>query len=276
MDAFKRFSLALMAAVVVAGATPAFSQTRDTRPTEPDRPTIEQGEKGGGGSDRAEPERVNRLPQPSPGTACEAHADGNGFWEVTVTNETGKTIPAGTVLTLYLQPGNVQKTFKLETDWYSGTGIDVTVKAGEFELGARCVVKVMPKRADTGGRGLPQPEGEVPWYAQGPATFRCIELHVITDDAVVVRLFNDGATAIPAGTKIVFQLPDGQWYTLVLEEDWEVNTDMSVHITYTEALEKIWTDKWPGCPYVKVETGYNGPAVDEQGSVPQVDPSKVP
>jgi hypothetical protein len=279
MDAFKRFSLALMAAVVVAGATPAFSQTRDTRPTEPDRPTIEQGEKGSGG-DRAEPERVSRLPKPSPGTDCEVRADGNGSWEVTVANESGKTISAGTVLTLYLQPGNVQKTFKLETDWYSGTEIDVTLKAGDFELGARCVVKIMPTRADTGGSGLNEADGEVPWYAQGPVGFTCLGLTVYAEDHAYITLVNDYAAVIPAGTKIVFQLPDGQWYVYILKADWGLNVPLKVSVHLSEGLEQTFID-WqaddgPRCPYTKVETGYNGPAVGEVGSVPQIDPSKVP
>jgi hypothetical protein len=275
MDALKRFSLALMAAALVVGTTPAFSQTRDTRPTEPDRPTTEQGEKDSS-EERADPAQSRRLPKATPGTDCEAHADGNGAWEVTVANESGNTLAAGTVLTLYLQPGNVQKTFKLETDWYPGTEIDVTVKAGDFELGARCVVKIMPKRADTGKPGL----GGVPWYAQGPVGFTCLGLTVYSPDHAYITLVNDYAVVIPAGTKIVFQLPDGQWYVYILEEDWGLNVPLKVSVHLSEGLEQTFID-WqaddgPRCAYTKVETGYSGPAVEEQGSVPQIDPSKLP
>jgi len=264
----KAISLLALAALLAGSASPAFAQ-RDTRPE--DRPQIETSEDHDERDDRPD---VGRLPKGTAGTECELVWDGDQISGVLLSNDTGKTIPVGTVITVYIQPGNIQKQFKVTVDWHAGTEVDIANDFGGVSSIATCSMKVQPERAES--RGLPQPEGELPWYEQGPLAFRCLAPWVISENSVMVGLFNDGAAVIPAGTKIIFQLPDGQWYTVILEEDWQRNTEILVKIHYTDALKEIKPGTWPGCPYVKVESGYNGPGVEEQGLVPKIDPSKIP
>ena len=119
MDVLERFSLALMAAVVVVGAAPAFSQTRDTRPEQPDRPTTEpqrpsvgSDRQGDGDSQVSDGPIVERsLPASPPGFECLIAADGTSLEYAYVVNNTGKTIPHGTMITWYVQPGNIVKHY---------------------------------------------------------------------------------------------------------------------------------------------------------------------
>lgn len=276
MDAFKRFSLALMAAVVVAGATPAFSQTRDTRPTEPDRPTIERGEKGSS-EERADPAQPGRLPKGTPGTACELAWDGDQISGVLLTNDTGKMIPVGTVITVYIQPGNIQKQYKVTANWHPGTVVDIAVDVGSVTSIAACSMKVQPDRSGQ----LPQPEEETPWYLKGEVSFYCfVNWHWNPPPARPFILFeNDGDVMIPAGTKIVFMLPLGEAMTYVLEEDWFPGQSLELPMNYSHEMQDFYIQhdkEHQACTYEKVETGDTGPAVEEQGPVPGIDPAKVP
>ncbi|KQW78223.1 hypothetical protein ASC89_15650 [Devosia sp. Root413D1] len=276
MDAFKRFSLALMAAVVVAGATPAFSQTRDTRPTEPDRPTIEQGEKGGS-EERADRAQPGRLPKGTPGTECKLAWDGDQISGVLLTNDTGKMIPVGTVITVYIQPGNIQKQYKVTADWHPGTVVDIAIDVGSVTSIAACSMKVQPDRSGQ----LPQPEPEKPWYMQGEVSFYCTV--VWRWDPPPGRPFvsfkNDGDVMIPAGTTITYMLPLGEAVSYVLEKDWHPGQYLEVAMHYSLEMQEFYIihDKeHQACSNETVVTGDYGPAVEEQGPVPGIDPAKVP
>lgn len=95
-------SISLLAlGAIIALATPAFAQ-RDTRPA-PDRPKIERP-----GTDERAEVNTDRLRERTPGMACELTWDGNLISGVVVKNDTGKTITAGTVVTVYIQPGNIE------------------------------------------------------------------------------------------------------------------------------------------------------------------------
>jgi len=141
MDALKRFSLALMAAVVVAGATPAFSQTRDTRPTEPDRPRIDRSDHDGSSGDADEPEATT-APRITAGIGCMVDQRDGDKLEAKLVNATGKAIPAGTVITVYIQPGNIQQHYKLPKDWGPGFALRVSLDANDVQLPAFCSVRV--------------------------------------------------------------------------------------------------------------------------------------
>lgn len=276
MDAFRRFSLALMAAVVVAGATPAFSQTRDTRPTEPDRPTIEQGEKGGS-EERVDPAQPGKLPKGSPGMLCELTWDDNEIVGVLVTNDTGKLIPAGTMVTVYVQPGGIQKQYKVTADWHPGQALDIAIDIGGVQSIAACSIKLKPER---NSNELPQPAEDTPWYLSGKVEFSCSVNwnSSVAPAQLYIGLMNRGNVTIPKGTKIVFVLPSGEWMTYVLEKDWLPGEVFTLPLAYSNERGDFYGHKPSGqkCTYTKVETGELGPAVEEQGPVPQIDPSKVP
>jgi hypothetical protein len=269
MDALKRFSLALMAAVVVTGTTPAFSQTRDTRPTEPDRPTIERSDDDNGEAEVTE--RIHRLPKGSPNISCAVIFDGTDFVEITVSNDTGKTIPAGTVITLYVQPGDVEKLYKLETDWDPGTEIEVMLKAGDIKAPARCSVRVKPERAE---RGLPQPEKDVSWYAAGDVDFECVVIEKY--GKLLVQFKNTGEISILAGATFTYTLPWGQTVTYVLDGPVGAGSIFEVSLETTDEMMDYFNSGKPlACTFTSVDTGYVGPIV-EDGGVPQIDPAKVP
>ncbi len=164
MDALKRFSLALMAAVVVAGATPAFSQTRDTRPEQPDRPTTEPQRPSTGGDSQGDADSevsdgpiVERsLPASPPGFQCLIDTDGTSVAYAYVVNNTGKTIPHGTMITWYVQPGNIVKHYKVEIDWLPGHSIWIPDSSNALKtLPAFCSISLQAPREDP---NLPKPE----------------------------------------------------------------------------------------------------------------------
>lgn len=243
MDALKRFSIAAMATLLVAGLTPALAQTRDTRP-EPQRPRVENG--GGSDSSSTDIKIEPRLPKSTDGVRCLIKQT-HGGPEVTVVNGTGKVIPAGTVVTFYMQPGNIQKTFKLETDWQPGQPIAVPVKLAELPQDAECAVKLAtpdggpePETKDEPlEEGDAQPPGPAPDLPTGegdpePITFVPVleEEPVIlqgqtsctlrpTNDAATlwgVDIVNLGPDPWPIGTKIHLKMPDGTEAIFVIED----------------------------------------------------------
>lgn len=131
----KAISLLALGALVTTGIMPA--NARDTR-TETDRPRIES---GGGGDSRPEEQAKPRLPKSTVGVRCVIKEGHSGFGAQLV-NGTGKVIFAGSVVTVYIQPGNVQKQFVLETDWLPGDPLPVPLKGVELTAVSTCAVKV--------------------------------------------------------------------------------------------------------------------------------------
>lgn len=253
MDALKRFSLALMAALVVVGATPAFSQTRDTRPTEPDRPNVESGDSGG--SSESAPADEPRLHKSTAGIGCLVK-DLHGSPAVLAVNGTGTVIPAGSVVTLYIQPGSIEKLFKLDTDWQPGQSISVPLKLAQFPEGAECAVRLsdgnganapgesseeqLPAAGPDAGStkdapsddGSALPEGPMPDLPTGEGdpdgglipqgfvdvvnqpSFTCQVW--VKRDGVWVYFTNTTGESLPPGTKVTVKMPDGSTleYTL--------------------------------------------------------------
>lgn len=266
----RTISLLALAALLVGAASPAFAQ-RDTRPEE--RPQIEKSEHHDERDDRSDD---GRLPKGTPGTTCELVWEGDQINGVLLSNDTGKTIPVGTVITVYIQPGNIQKQFKVTADWHAGTVVDVTIDVGAIQSIAACSIKVKPER---NSKELPQPSEKARWYDGHEVAFGCSVGWdgTVEPNQLYVQMWNDSDVAIPAGTKLVFVLPSGEWMTYVLETDWAPKTAFRLPLTYSSER----ADYYSGfnsrvCTYTKVETGDLGPAVEEQGPVPGIDPAKVP
>ncbi|WP_156387386.1 hypothetical protein [Devosia sp. Root105] len=225
MDAFKRFSIAALATILVAGAAPAFAQdTRDTRPQQ-GRPIIEHGDEGGGS---VEPGQKQRLPKSTEGVRCLVK-EGHGGPEILAVNGTGQVIPAGTVVTFYMQPGNVQKLFKLTDDWAPGQSLAIPVKLAELPDDAECSLKLksspepeMPAD-DPVPAAEPEPEPEdqpagqdwVPpegWVSIQSDQFSCkVYDHQYAWEPTPSILFfaNTSGGTLPAGTKVIITMPDG-------------------------------------------------------------------
>lgn len=136
----RTISFLALAAVIAVSAAPAFA--RDTR-LETDRPTLEH--PGGGDSDRGTDIEA-RLPKSSKGMRCHVGETRNGIAYVEVVNDTGKTIPAGSTVTIYTQPGNVQKLFTVHKDWQRGQTLDVPLKGVKFAEDETCAVRVSVKK----------------------------------------------------------------------------------------------------------------------------------
>jgi len=250
MDAFKRFSIAALATILVAGAAPAFAQdTRDTRPQQ-GRPIIEQGDEGGGS---VEPEQKQRLPKSTEGVRCLVK-EGHGGPEILAVNGTGKVIPAGTVVTLYLQPGNIQKLFKLETDWQPGQSIGIPVKLADLPEGADCAVKL----ADAAEQQPVADEPNTPNGGEDEPDYSSEQLPGHRDPAIVDEVSctvfgsaepgynylvfaNTGTSTLPAGTKVAINMPDGSVYTYEVGAPYVPGGDWGIDGLFPDGIPEGWT-----------------------------------
>lgn len=247
-------SILALGAVVAAFVSPALAQ-RDTRPET--RPTIE---KGDGDSDR--PVIELRLPKSTRGMQCEIGGTRNGIAYVEVVNDTGKTIKAGSTVTIYTQPGNVQKSFVVEKDWKPGQKLDVPLKGVTLAADAECAVRVSPpKRVETPDTPTepetPPEEPEAPAPLEPPVPdlggvneyetgdtgpmpgFDDPNMVVSANCEVIafsqVSINNSGNVPWPKGTHIKVTFPNGQ----VLEFD----GDGFVHEgDYGVPNELLWPD----------------------------------
>ena len=69
-----------------------------------------------------------------------------------------------------------------------------------------------------------------------------------------------------------------RWMTCVLEQDWLPGEVFKLPLPYSNERGDFYGHLPSGqkCTVTKVETSETGPAVEEQGPVPPIDPSKVP
>lgn len=234
MSPFKVFCAAATAAITIAGLSPAYAQTRDTRPDpEPDRPRIETNNSGRG--DAGSAETAPRLPKASPGIDCILDDDSAHNLEATVVNKTGKTLSAGTILTLYVQPDNIQKLFKLETNWLPNMALSVPLKGAGIQLPAFCAVKVSTARteaeppAGVNDPGLPAGPGTPGGAASEnnddnlnkllfmpgdkvKTSFSCMVVYDEQTGHYLMQFTNTGNVTLPEGTHILYSYPDGYTY----------------------------------------------------------------
>lgn len=195
MDALKRFSLALMAAVVVAGATPAFSQTQDTRPTEPDRPTTEQSDDGRGETRPDRPQEdheettdrsaeTNRSAKPNlPIDITCKFGDDNGY--IYLENTTGSIIPDGTVIA-WSSSNGAHGVFEVNGDWWPGhsNGAHVGKGVNHDDL---CDVSFVPIR-------------------KTPDKTLLCQAKVGPNGELIVTFTNTSPYAVPAGVNVGYQV----------------------------------------------------------------------
>lgn len=201
------------AALLVGAASSAFA--RDTRAdTEPTR--IEHG----GGDSEVDNPVMAKLPRGAEGTSCVVgNLNGVEGFYVALENETGKVIPKGTVITLYVQPGNIQKLLKLNFDWKPGVDLSYDFFGdASLVLPAECSFKLSP------GRGPAEPKFKVPAedspvplppgdddLVPDPADFACW-VEVDENGLRTVHLKNISDTAYPPGTTIAVTFDNGKTF----------------------------------------------------------------
>lgn len=215
MKLLKVVSILALAGLMTAG--PALAQTRDTRPDQPDRPQIEDNNKGDGDSER-ESDVKPYLPRGTAGMGCVVmDKEGLGLW-VSVTNETGVDIPAGSTVTYYVQPGNIQKTYILAKPWKAGKTIETVLDSEGVPMPAECSVKLRAGRNQPEiGESMGFKPGDVDAFEpaikpQPKYEFAC----KLTNGGIVVT--NTGETTILAGSYISVYVPD--FYTgFYVDED---------------------------------------------------------
>lgn len=205
MKLLKVVSILALAGLVAAG--PALAQARDTRPDQPDRPQIEDNNKGDGDSER-ESDVKPYLPRGTPGMSCVVmDKEGLGLW-VSVKNETGVDIPAGSTVTYYVQPGNIQKTFILAKPWKAGKTIETVLDSEGVPMPAECTVKLragrnQPELGESIGFKPGDTDAFDPAIKQQPNyTFAC----ELSNGGVVVT--NTGETTILAGSYVSIYVPN--------------------------------------------------------------------
>ena len=220
MNALKAFCAAATAAIVVAGLSPAFAQTRDTRPL-PERPPVESSQH----DDDTEPQDKPRLPKSSAGVDC--LVDGKNSAWVVVTNDTGATIPAGSTVTIYVQPGNIQKLYKLNKPLKAGAQTLVELDA-DVARPAFCSVKVSPGRAADGpsitptGKGTEQELRKLRLGFHETLGLTCVTYWWHGNNETGIGFTNTSDKVIPKGTVFTFIIqPSGQTGTWTLYYDME-------------------------------------------------------
>lgn len=211
----------LLAATTIAVlAGPSLAQTRD----DPVRPKAERS--------KSKQEADTRLRIGTPGMTC--IMDEDGIMWAAVVNETGATIPAGSVVTIYIQPGNIVRAMKLQSDWKPGTGYHVSLKNYDVTLPAFCAAKVQPGRKDdTLDNDKPQfedkpevvdaPKSFGPGrYLPGRPDFVTYDLgceamiYENSDDRYFMKVVGPEPDGLPPGTVVYYQiLPDGEVKSLI-------------------------------------------------------------
>jgi len=229
MNVLKVFSAAVTAAIIIAGLSPAFAQTR-TDPI-PDRPRTHN---GGGNGEVQKPVQA-KLPHGAEGTTCAADSlDLSVGFGVSLENETGKVIPRGTVITLFVQPGNIQQLLQLNFDWKPGVHLNYTFFGdySDLSLPMACSFKLSP------GRGPAEPKFKLPakepkrqmapkWKIQpqsapvppeqenfvaDPADFACW-VEVDENGVRTVYIKNISDVGYPPGTSIAVTFDNGKTLT---------------------------------------------------------------
>lgn len=222
--------LLAVSAMLATATSPAFAQHRDSR-GETEQPHIENGE-GDGEIDKP---AVARLPRGAEGTSCVADSlDLSVGFGVNLENETGKVIPKGTVITLYVQPGNIQRLLELNFDWKPGAHLSYTFFGdySDLSLPMECSFKLSP------GRGPAEPKFEIPveepkrqiipkWeikpterYIPAKPDFVKAELECTpytwgSFDGYFMKFVGPEPDGLPPGTVIYWQtLPDGKIHQL--------------------------------------------------------------
>jgi hypothetical protein len=176
-----------------------------TSPGDPFRPGDVRG-----GTDRGHgPTSDGALPKSTKDIICRVGEGRNGVSYVSLVNDTGAIIPAGATITVYIQPGNIEKQVQIETDWPPGKKLDVILKGMSVEKDAACAVQLQLETgeppADNFMAGLTVDLEDF----DNTLTIPVAACLVYPADNMVM-LSNVGMVDWPDGTKITVALPNGQ------------------------------------------------------------------
>jgi hypothetical protein len=236
MISHKTFALMAASAIVLASLSPVVA--RDTR-VDTGRPQIEQPQQSSDSSSREEPQTKPRLRKSTEGLRCTIQND-HGTIAVLAVNGTGATIPAGTVVKFYMQPGNVEKLFTLTSDWPAGTSLPIPLKMTELPANPECSVRLQPVANTPADE--PQPEGPkvgeptpttdpAPSDGHSPQDISCMVMTGPPPTETWLNFTNVGDSKLPWGTKVYTTMPDGSVHEFT-PWLWSPNGD--------------WAVEWPG------------------------------
>lgn len=239
MSTFRVFSAAALLAVLAVGTVPALAQTRDTRPdrptTEPERPRMDHGD---GDSDVDDGPLVDAsLPTIPFGFECTIDESGTPPHYAYVVNNTGKIVPHGTVITWYVQPGNIMKTYKIEIDWLPGHSIWIPDADNAIKtLPAFCSISLWAPREDPNlSAGDPMPDGptimtkrQLREQSNRPIGLKC-EMKFIAGKWVPVVTY-EGPAGLVGGpqTLTIEEQPGGTTLISQIYGEWEPGTKQSM------------------------------------------------
>lgn len=232
MNILKAISL-LALATVLSAPTLTQAQSRGDQPQRFD---------GGGtnyGDKELEPGR--RLPRSTEDTLCQVQDKGTEGFSVVIVNTTGEEIPAGTVVTIYLEPGNIQKSFKLEKPWKDGTLLFVP-DWRPMDTPTDCAVKVAPWRDVKADPVFTKPDEGIRKMKLGfheTLGLSCVTYWWHGKNEDTITFTNDSDQIIPKGTVFTFIIqPSGQTGT------WTTPGDMAPgEFYYADKLTGVDADQ---------------------------------
>lgn len=206
-------TIALLALVALATFDVGATLARDTR-TETDQPRGGGSEGGTSYGDNL-PEAEPRLPTTTKGFSCVMVESKLADYEATITNNTGVIIPEGTNITIYIQPGNIQKTFKLAKYWMPGANI-FTIVHGDFDEPVECAFRISYRQGEkedtTPKFKVPQRGEPLTIEAHQTVELSC-EIGINSEGVYYIFVKQDGVKVMPAGAVVTMTThPDGKVY----------------------------------------------------------------
>lgn len=215
MSILKAISL-LALATMLSAPTLAQAQTRGDQPQRFDGGETSYGDN--------EPNPARRLPRSTDDTFCQIQDKGAEGFNVVVINTTGEDIPAGTVVTIYLQPGDIQKSFKVEQPWLDGF-LMFLPNWRPMDTPTDCAVKIAPRRDVKDEPIFTRPDEGVRKMKLGfheTLGMICVIYWWHGTNNKGIGFTNTSGEVIPKGTVFTFIIqPSGQTGTWTLSGDME-------------------------------------------------------
>lgn len=215
-------TIALLALTSLSALHADIGLARDTR-TETDQPRVDTHDGGTSYTDNM-PEPERGLPKTSKGFSCVMLDSKLGDYEATVTNNTGVIIPEGTNITIYVEPGHIQKTFKLSHYWMPGAEI-ATIINGDFDGPVECAFRISYR---PGEKEDDTPKFKVPQRGE-PLT---IEAHQTVELSCEIGISPDGTYYIFVSQDAVHKMPEGATVTWTTHPDEKSSTSQPLPAIY--------------------------------------------
>ena len=207
-------TIALLALVGLAALDVGATLARDTR-TETDQPRGGGAEGGTSYGDNL-PEPEPGLPTTTKGFSCVVVDSKLADYEAVITNNTGVIIPEGTQITIYIQPGDIQKTFKLSKYWMPAADI-FTLVHGEFDGPMECAFRISYRKGEkedsTPTFKVPERGDPLTIEAHQTVELSC-KIGINENGDYYIFVEQDAVKVMPAGAVITMTThPDGKVYT---------------------------------------------------------------